>query len=402
MSGLVIALRLALADLRFERVSALCQVIGLAALVAPLLILLGVRNGLIADRTASLLQNPENLRLSIARTDDYPRSLLDELARNPDVAFVAPHPIQLGVIVDMARDEPGAPAAARVSLLATGDGDPYLPSGAQAPEPGAAFLSASLAGEIGASPGDKVIAITPLNAAGGQASISFSVAGILAPESWTRVGALLNERDLFLIQDWTDGRIVGDDLDQERANVGPRDSFPSMRLYATDARAAMRLVTLFAEKGIPIGSTLGTAKSLVDLSDALDVGFAVIAGVALLGYTAALSATLWNAINKKRRSLSLLRLAGLGRFSATLFPIVQALVVALIGWFLALLAYQLGAAVLDGALGRAIELDQQLTRLSTLDVAASGLAALFVALIAAGWAAVTVTRISPEEGLVDA
>ena len=52
---LPLALRLAFADIRYERATAACQVIGLAALLIPLLILLGIKNGVLAERTTALL-----------------------------------------------------------------------------------------------------------------------------------------------------------------------------------------------------------------------------------------------------------------------------------------------------------------------------------------------------------
>ena len=112
------------------RLATLFQVLGLAALLLlPMLILFGIKNGVIADRAQALLEDPEALRITIGRTDSYPAAMIADLAADPDVRFVAPHPIQLAVISDFARAEPGAPVAVNAVLLATGAGDPYLPEG---------------------------------------------------------------------------------------------------------------------------------------------------------------------------------------------------------------------------------------------------------------------------------
>ena len=63
--------RLAFADLRHARVATLCQIIGLAALLVPLLIILGIKNGYIADRTKALLENPEDLRIQFIGQDSF-------------------------------------------------------------------------------------------------------------------------------------------------------------------------------------------------------------------------------------------------------------------------------------------------------------------------------------------
>jgi putative ABC transport system permease protein len=402
MSRLGLSARLALADLRFERIAALCQIVGLAALLVPLLILLGVKNGVLAERTAALLDNPESLRLTIARTAAYPRSLVERLAQDPDVRFVAPHPVQLAVIADFAGAAEGSAVVSRVALLATGAGDPYLPPGATPPAPGQAWLSASLAGGLKATAGDRVTALLPPKPGEPDgAALDFEVAGIVPAGTWGRAGALLNEADLFLIHDWTDGRVSGPDLDPLRGTGDPRDSYPSIRLYAASVGGAFRLVDRLAAEGVPVGASLDQARALARLDQALTLGFRVVAGVGLAGYAAAFAASLWTSVDRKRRTISLLRLGGLGRGPAAALPVIQAVVIALLGWGAALLAYGAGAWLLDATLGGALGLDQPIARLGLRDVAASGAAALVVALAASAWAALAVTRITPQEGIDD-
>lgn len=402
MSRLGLSARLAVADLRFERIAAICQIVGLAALLVPLLILLGIKNGVLAERTAALLSNPESLRLTIARTGDYPRSLLERLRADPDVRFVAPHPVQLAVVADFTGDADGAPVVRRVAMLATGANDPYLPAGALPPAPGEVWLSASLAGALGLGAGDRAVALLPPRP--GQldgATMGLDVAGVTPAGTWGRSGALLNEADLFLIHDWTDGRVAGDDLDPLRGATRPRDSYPSIRLYAADVPAAFRLVERLAAEGAPVGASLDQARELARLEQALTAGFRVVAGVGLAGYAAAFAASLWNGVNRKRRAISLLRLGGLGRTPAALLPVIQAIVIAGLGWAAALAAYGAGARLLDAALGPSLGLDRPIARLAWGDLAASGVASLAVALAASAWAAAAVTRITPQEGIDD-
>lgn len=395
-----LALRLALADLRFERATAACQVIGLAALLIPLLILLGIKNGVLADRTTALLQNPESLRLTIARTASYQRGLVEQLAQDPDVRFVAPHPVQLAVVADFAGPGQASPVVPRVSLLATGAGDPYLPAGAVPPAPGEAWLSAALAGGLDAAAGARVTALLPPRPGDPEgAALNFTVAGIVPAGLWGRAGALLNEADLFLIHDWTDGRVHGAELDHLRGHTAPRDSYPSIRLYAASVPGAFRLVDRLAAEGIPVGASLEEARALVDLDRALTAGFRTVAFVGLAGYAAAFAASLWSNIGRKRRAISLLRLAGLGRAPAALIPVIQAAAIALAGWAAALAATAAGVRLLDATLGPALGLDGPVARLRLADAAGSGAAALAVALAASAWAALTVTRISPQEGI---
>ncbi len=399
----LLPLWLALADLRHERVSTLCQIVSLAALLVPLLILLGIKNGVLAERTAALLQNPESLRLSVASTGAYPRSLIDRLAADPDVRFVAPHPAQLAVLADFAGAGDAAPVVSRVAMLATGAGDPYLPDGAPAPAPGQVWLSAALAGGLGAGPGERVTALLPPNPRAPEGGfLDLTVAGIVPAATWGRTGALLNDTDLFLIHDWTEGKVTGTDLTPLRGTLPPRDSFPSIRLYATDVAAAFRLVDRLAQDGVPVGSSLDQARELARLDQALTLGFRIVAGVGLAGYAAAFAASLWTSVARKRRSISLLRLGGMGRIAAALLPVVQAIAIVLAGWAASLAVYAAGIGLLDASLGGALGFDRPIARLDPGDLIASGAAALLVGLVASAWAAVAVTGISPQEGIDDA
>lgn len=391
---------LALADLRAARVSTLCQVFGLAAVLAPLLILFGIRNGVVAERAADLMRNPENLRITLARTAAISRETVERLAANPDVAYVGPHPIVLAVIVDMADRAPAGGFAPRVALLASGPGDPYLPPGARPPAPGETYLSAPLAGALRVRPGDQVEAqLRGRPGAEEGATLTLRVAGVLPAASWGRVGALVAPDDLFLVHDWTDGRLSEPGLDALRGTRPPRTSYPSIRLYARDIDSAFRLVETLAAEGLPAGGLLGTAEDLARLRAALDLAFALVAGVAAVGYAVAFAAQLWSAVDRRRRPLSLLRLGGLRRPAAALFPLVQSVTVAAAGWALAAGVCVAGAGLFDAVLGPAVGVPARVVRLGGMDLLLAGASCLVVAVVAPVAAAGLVLRISPEEGL---
>lgn len=398
----MLALRLALAELRHARGQTACLVIGLAALLLPMLILFGIKNGVIADRTAALLRDPEALRIMIGRTDNYPATLIRALEQDPDVRFVAPHPIQLAVIADFAGRE-GSQVVSNVTLLSTGATDPYLPAGVAPPEPGQVILSSPLAGALGVGPGQGVDALLrPNDHSPDGGVLGFEVIGLIAPEIWGRMGALLHPDDLFLIQDWTHGDIPGSDLNAARGNVITRDSYPSMRLYAADADGAARLMGRLAAEGVPTSGTPEKARDLIFLRDALQAGFLTVAIVGLIGVTATFAANLWTAVIRNRRPISLLRLGGLSRGGAVMIPVTQALVVGATGWLLAVLLYGAMTGLLNHILGASFGVEQNLARLGATELLASGAATLAVSVAASVWAAATITAISPEEGFTDA
>lgn len=395
--------RLAYADLRHARVATLCQVIGLAALLVPLLIILGIKNGYIADRTQALLENPEDLRIQFIGQESFSAAFVEELRQHPDVRYVGAHPIQLAVLSDFAVPVNGGDLVRNVTLLATGAGDPYLGDGIAPPGRGEVVLSAALAGKLGGlSVGDPVEALMrPNNKAPDGAYLTLTVSGVLPAGTWGRTGALMETGDLFLLQDWTHGDVTGFDLNPLRDSYPAPDRFPLVRLYARDVDGAFRLVEDLAEQGYASGASLDKAADLVSLRNALNSGFKTVAAVGLLGVTATFAASLWAAISRNRRPISLLRAGGLSRARAFLLPITQAALIGVAGWLLSIALYALLTRLLNLALADTFRVEESLARLSMTEFVTSAGATLLVAVLASLWAAFAITSITPEEGFLD-
>ena len=81
------AAELACADYRREGLLSACAVLGLAAVLAPLLILYGVKFGVVETLTARLLHNPATLEISPVGSGRYTADYVASLGRHPAVAF---------------------------------------------------------------------------------------------------------------------------------------------------------------------------------------------------------------------------------------------------------------------------------------------------------------------------
>ncbi|MGB3313204.1 MAG: FtsX-like permease family protein [Albidovulum sp.] len=395
--------RLAFADLRHARVATLCQIFGLAALLVPLLIILGIKNGYIEDRTQALLENPEDLRIQFVGQDSFSAEFVQELRQHPDVRYIGAHPIQLAVQSDFAVPVNGGPLVRNVTLLATGAGDPYLGDGVEPPARGELVLSAALDGQLGGlEVGDLVeVLMRPNNSEPDGAYLTFTVSGILPAGVWGRTGALLETGDLFLLQDWTHGDVDGTDLNPSRESYPDPEKFPLVRLYATDVDGAFRLVEDLARSGYASGASLEKAADLLSLRNALNSGFNTVAIVGLLGVAITFTASLWAAISRNRRPISLLRVGGLSQTQAFLLPATQAALIGTVGWVLSVCLYALLTGLLNIALASTFRVDEALARLSMTEFLASAGATLVVSLIASLGAAYAITSITPEEGFLD-
>ena len=121
---------MALRDYWHERALSLCAVLALATVLAPLLILFGVRNGVIGNLQERLLQDPRNLELVPVGSGKYGEAFFAELRNRPDTGYVIPqtraiaatdHPANRLILDEstalLAPPEPAAFAAAVDSFL---------------------------------------------------------------------------------------------------------------------------------------------------------------------------------------------------------------------------------------------------------------------------------------------
>jgi len=81
-------LRIAAADLWHDRRLGFCTIFGLASVLAPLLVLAGLRAGVIGGLREVLLQDPNVRQIVSAANREISAASLTDLARRPDVDFL--------------------------------------------------------------------------------------------------------------------------------------------------------------------------------------------------------------------------------------------------------------------------------------------------------------------------
>src|SRR5512146_2664308 len=119
--------QLALADVLYERKMFLCYAVALAAVLAPLMVLYGLKTGVIAALTGQLLEDPRNREILVIGNRSYTEGWLDALARRPEVGFLAPRTRSIAATLYVERTEDqsgGGPELAE--LIPSAPGDPLL------------------------------------------------------------------------------------------------------------------------------------------------------------------------------------------------------------------------------------------------------------------------------------
>lgn len=177
---------LAAHSLRHEWVLTLCLVIALAAVIAPLLVLLGLKHGTIETLRDRLVEDPVFREIRPAQTREYPPEWFDTLRTRGEVAFLTPTILPLSSVLGV--EPAGGGRAELLDLVPTAAGDPLLlENGGAIPADGEVVLSAEAARRAGVKAGDAVRAKVTRSRAGRNevAEAQLRVAAVLDARAGT-------------------------------------------------------------------------------------------------------------------------------------------------------------------------------------------------------------------------
>lgn len=123
-SDRALVLRLSLADLRHEWILSLCLTLAVSAILAPLLLLFGLKHGTIETLRHRLIENPVNREIRPSVSRSYTRQWIERLNARPEVEVAISNTRQLSASV-LARLK-GGQGETRMEIVPTAPGDPLL------------------------------------------------------------------------------------------------------------------------------------------------------------------------------------------------------------------------------------------------------------------------------------
>ncbi|PZW46563.1 putative ABC transport system permease protein [Humitalea rosea] len=384
------ALRLALADLRHEPAFTLCSVLALAAVIAPLILLAGLRAGVIAGMAEDMGASPRAREIVNTTNLTLSPDWFTALAARPEVGFLIP---RTRLLAATGRLEAGASPGhvIPVEVLPTAPGDPLL-RGVPPPGPGQVVISTGAAQRLGVGPGDALRLRVILTGAEDIFRASLTVAAIAPPSASAR-DAIFAEPAL--------GRGIQDFIDRRAAGTEATTA-EGFRLYARRLEDVPVLVARLRAENIETASRAEDVAALLALDRNLTAGVAVIAAVGGAGFVLGLAAALWASVERKRRTLALLRLMGMRRAGLVMLPVWQALVFALLGTLVAAAVAQGAASIVNRLALLGASDGRDLARIGMLEVGGAGILSMLAAMVAAVAAARRAAAIDPAEGLRDA
>ena len=394
---------LSLRDLLHERTLALCSLIGLAAVLAPLIVLFGLKQGVIDGLRADLIDNPRSRMVVNAANRNFDAEFLTRLAARPDIAFVIPRTRSLNT--EARFENPARPGTVlRAELLATAAGDPLL-HGLPNIAPNQIIPSASFAARLDLQPGMNVTLRALRGDAGAREVLSFpvTVVAIAPPSAFGRDGVFVDLKTLLLVDRFTDGALPANATPADIADDATR-IFAGFRAHARRLEDVTRIDHDLRRDGVEVETLAEQVEGLLSLDRSLTLLFALLAGLGGVGYLVSLGVGLYANVERKQRDLSLLRLMGLSRRDLVVFPLIQAVIIAgagaalasLLALAVAGLVNRLPLAGANAAGARAICV------IEAQHLLLAFLVSLLGAAISAAFAGYRAARIEPAEGLRDA
>jgi putative ABC transport system permease protein len=393
---MILAARLALADMRHDVGLFAGVALTVTAVLAPLLLLLGLKTGVIEHLVGGLRADPQVREIVLRGHMPLPPEWFERMRARPDVAFVAPRMRQLAQPVDI------GPAAnpirgTNADFVVSAPGDPLLGAASREIGAGSIVISQRLAQISGFKPGDEVAVWAIRRASTGNQRIDArariaAIAPAAATQNAVVYGPLAMAASLEAFQE----------RDTGQATPAQAHIFPSFRLYARDITDVATLERDLLAQGMEIRTEVGRIGWTLSIDRNLTTLFAVLTACGAAGVAVTLAVSLWGNVARKRRSLSLLRLLGLPARALVVFPLVQGGLIALIGSALAAGTAMAVGAMINAAYGTAYLEGSQLCVIAPSHILFAFAGALALALLASLVAVRPVLRIAPSEGMREA
>ncbi len=392
-------LKLATRDYRHEWQMSGCFVLALAAVLGPMLVLFGLKFGIVGGMLDQLIENPANREIRPVGSGRFDRAWLGALRQREDVAFLVPRTRSIAATVQLKSENSSRILNAEV--IPSDAGDPLL-EGVETMPDGlrSVVLSESAASKLGARPGDNIDGslVRQYRGKRERVHIDLNVAAIAPPAAFGRDGAFADLLLVEALEDFRDGHAVpalnwaGDTPTQDR-------TYPSFRLYARSIYDVAELKAALNRAGVDSRTKAGDIELVMKMDRNLSTIYWAIAFIGLVGFSLSLGASLWANVDRKRKELSVLRLVGFRTGDIIWFPMIQALYTAVLGWALAVAIYQGAALAINDMLSVQLADGQQVCVLLTEHYVAALVVTAVSAVLAAALAGMRSARIAPAEGL---
>lgn len=385
---------LALRDLFRDRLFLLCNVAVLAGVLVPLLILLGVKNGVYQALIGQLLSNPATLQIDTQGNAALSDADLAPLRDWPEIAFLTPRTRSQFDYVNLYSPDGGGAALRQALLLPTGAGDPNLPPGLILNEDEIA-VSPLLAKQMALSQGDRIEMVTQAENRPKQLRLAVTVRHILPEATASGRTVLAPYAVLDRVEAFYDAYALPEYGITDGKPLAERDArYEGLRVYARSLEGLAPLQERLETKlGIATSAKTREVAAVLGLGRNLDLALGLTSTLAVTGLAAALIFGFWSDAMRKRGTLAALAMIGMAPGQLAMIPVIQALVTAVLGLMVSLALYGAGAALAERMFAGGLPGEAAVTELGWAQgaaICAAVLALVLVASVASAWSALRV------------
>lgn len=395
-------MRLSFRDYSHEWRMSGCFILALASVLAPMMILFGLKFGIVNTMVSELVENPSNREIRPIGSGQYSEQWIAEFRQRDDIQFIIPKTRALAATIQLNSDS--SSRILSTEMFATAPGDPLMADMERLPSTYyQMILSQSAANKLKVKPGDRIDASLARQFQGKRERIHLEIEIIdIADASVTTRNAAFVSLDLLIAtEQFKDGRAVpalGWSGNEETAATR---TFPSFRLFAKSIYDVKSIVTELEKQGVRVKANIGEIETVQSIDYNLSVIFWIIACVGAVGFAFSLGASLWANVDRKGKDLSVLKLVGFRSPVIVLFPLLQSCYTAVMGWLTAVLAYLGFELLINRFLAPRLNIQGNLCYLLTEHFFWAFALTMITAIVASLLGGIRASRIEPSDGLRD-
>lgn len=385
---------LAWRDLMRDRFFLLCNVAIMVGILVPLLVLLGVKNGVYSALIGEMLADPASLQIDTQGNASFTDSDLAPLRNWPEIAFLTPKVRSQFDFMNV-RVKDGRRIRPAL-IIPTGAGDPTLPDKAEI-SGNMVAVSAQLATQLGLRAGTELQLISQAEGRPKQLVLPVTVAVVLPETATAGRSVLAPFAMLDLIEAFYDSYSLPEYGITGTRALGDRvASYEGVRVYAQNLEGLAALQARIEDQ-LSIGTSARTreVETLLGLGRKLNLALGLTAGLAALGLGAALVLGFWSDVSRKRVVLASIALLGVPGHRLALFPVVQALITSLAGLVVSFLLYLVAGRIAGAMFGQGLSDGASLTQIPVAQGLMICVGVLALVLGAAAVAAWSAQRLDP-------
>ncbi len=338
------AILLAWRDWKFQKLQSLCSVLALASMLTPILVLQGLKNGVIEGMRSRLLEDPAILIIT-PRSDAgrFTKEDIEKLASLPEAAYAVGRTRETAA--ELTLTNPTDRLNARITLEPASAGEPLLlRNNLPVPESGKEpdlILSSAAARTLKTKTGATLEARLNRKTPQGKfesALLVFHVTGILPATALEGKKALVSVQAMEDLENFWDFISVPRRGFSGRQAEAPRQ-YASFRLYAKNLDGVEILAQKLAEQKIEVITRAREIAGIRSLESAIKQVIFIISLAVGAGFIAFTSSSIQSLVARQMKMLGMLRLLGLFRLPLILYPVTQTLLTAFSGIFLSITLY---------------------------------------------------------------